>query len=51
MNEQELAKVEKLLEFVFDGDTLEVQIKYNSPIVALLPKEESFDDRIDKAKA
>lgn len=53
MNEQDLAKVEKLLELVFDGDSVEVRgtTEDSSPTVVSLSKEESLDDRIDKAKA
>ena len=52
MNEQELVKVEKLLELEIDGDTAEITVSTkDSSIVLPLPKEESPDDRIDKAKA
>ncbi|HFI0082135.1 TPA: hypothetical protein ACGOVK_001203 [Streptococcus suis] len=52
MNEQELVKVEKLLELEIDGDTAEITVSTKDSFIVLpLPKEESLDDRIDKAKA
>lgn len=52
MNEQELVKVEKLLELVFDGDTAEVTVSTKDSVTVVpLPKVESIDDCIDKAKS
>lgn len=52
MNEQELVKVEKLLELVFDGDTAEVTVSTKDSVTVVpLTKEEGLEDRIDKAKA
>lgn len=52
MNEQELVKVEKLLELEIDGDTAEITVSTKDSFIVLpLPKEESLDDHIDKAKA
>ena len=51
MNEQELVKVEKLLELVFDGDTAEVTVSTKDSVTVVpLTKEEGLEDRIDKAK-
>lgn len=44
---QDLVKVEKLFELVFGGGT--ESTKYSFTVV-ILSKEESLDDRIDKAK-
>ncbi|MCE2201583.1 hypothetical protein GPU55_08920 [Streptococcus thermophilus] len=52
MNEQKLVNVEQVLELVFDGDKAEVMVSIkDSSTVVPLTKDESLDDRVDKAKA